>query len=168
LTRRDKILTLLEHYQDVVNGLFHTRSGEGVPGMCRAWKHVSYRQLERLVRRMHTAEPVLWWNLTEMYARSQFRRVAVCPRCETRARTAKQPVRYLPASYLGKSHKHEPRAVDYQPRIMRDFNKAVRPELVELAIAWLDKNWRGDPSLPPDLLDVVNRSEASDLEEVAA
>jgi len=51
LTRRERIVVLLDNYTDVEAGL-RDRKGEDVlhlPLMCKAWNHPSYRELDRLL-----------------------------------------------------------------------------------------------------------------------
>jgi hypothetical protein len=144
-TRRERIITLLEHYQDVQPGLVDTFGGEGgALFTAGCWKHSSYRELERLRIQLRDQQPQPYWHLAEVYFRAGRRRIALCPHCE----------RSGPPSAVGQFCNHgKPHAktVTMVPRVVRVISDAVDDAIVGLAITWLDHNWRGDPSLPDDL-----------------
>ncbi len=147
LTRRERIVVLLEHYQDALPGLVRGewQSGEGHALLAdEVWNHASYQQLERLRVRLRDEAPRPYWHLAETYFRAGRRRVASCPRCERQA----PPGRVGELCNHGKQHA---KTVAMVPRVVRAISAAVRPEEVGLGITWLDHNWRGDPSLPPAL-----------------
>lgn len=144
MTRHERIVFLLENYMDVENGLQEPRSGEGdfVPQMCRAYRHPSYVELRRLMLILQSSEPVLWWNLAEQYFRYQERRVTICPRCS----------REYPPAAEGMLHKHGPKTVTLVPRVIRKTSLAIRPELVQQAVRWIETRFQGEPFIPDELL----------------
>lgn len=147
MTRRDRIVVLLENYLDVLNGLQDRafRGDDFLPRMCRAWSHPSYRELERLRVVMRDSEPIVYWHIAETYFRADYRRVSVCPKCG----------RIAPAALIGEFCKHgKPyaKAVTRIAAIQKRTSAAVRPELVTAGVGWLDDNWRGEPFIPDDLL----------------
>lgn len=144
MTRRERIVFLLENYLEVEYGLQEARSGEGdfIPQMCRAYRHPSYVELRRCLHILQSSEPVLWWNLSETYFRYQERRVTICPRCS----------KEYPAGMDGFLHKHGPKTVSLVPKVIRRISLAVRPECVEAAIDWLNDSFEGEVFIPDDLL----------------
>ena len=143
LTRRERIVVLLDNYVDVEAGL-RDRGSEGihVPLMCSAWNHPSYRELDRLLGEMKDACQHLYWHLAQTYFHSSHRRVLQCPRCKG----------IMPTWHSANFHKHGHSNVAVVPRVVRVIHQAVRNEHVEEAVVWLDENWRGDPSLPDELM----------------
>jgi hypothetical protein len=76
----------------------------------------------------------------------RFVRRAVCPKCQHVA----------PPRLVGELHAHDrgkPSA--FVARMVRVPLYPVEPSDVDGAIAWLETHWRGDPSLPVELLPLV-------------
>lgn len=169
MTRRDRIVVLLEHYQDVIEGIYdtdfsarsacsapcgdpicaaHGCANEGILAlMCRSWNHPSFRELERLRLRLRDEERGLYWHLAETYFRARRKRVAFCPKCE---RTA-------PPSHIGElcnhGRPHQPTKT-LVPKSVKVVAAAVEPSLVEAAIDWFDRSWPDDDTcfIPADLM----------------
>ncbi len=148
MKRRDRILILLEHYVDVLGGIYDASKGtdEGVLAlMCRAWNHPSYRELERLRLHMRDAEPEHYWHLAETYFRAERRRIATCPKCQREASPA------LIGELCNHGSKHSGTAT-MVPLMMWVVHPDVDPKMLAQAIDWLDWKWtRGDASIPDDL-----------------
>jgi hypothetical protein len=138
---------LLENYIDVVNGLQERPLGgvDGWPQVCAAWRHPSYRELERLRIQMRDAEPFTYWHIAESFFRATFKRVAYCPRCE----------RIAAAEFINSEHRHGQKSITLVPRCHRVVSQAVEPMLVERGIAWLDDRWNGEPFIPDELLAIA-------------
>lgn len=144
MTRRERIVVLLENYMDVENGLQEGTSfaNDPIHLMCRAWNHPSYVELRRCVYALRDSEPVPYWNLAETYFRAPSVRMAACPRCD----------RTMPAKHVGSLHKHGPKTFALIPRMVKRVSLAVRPELVSQAIDWIEREYEGDVFVPDDLL----------------
>jgi len=150
VTRRDRIVVLLEHYNDVQPGLVDTDGGDGSGGggllADGCWKHYSYRELERLLGVMRDTSRATYWHLAETYFWAPRRRVAYCPSCR----------RSSPTSKIDTFHKHgHGRTFKLVPKAERMVSPRVRPKIVALAIDWLESNWNGEPLIPDDLLGVA-------------
>lgn len=142
--RRERIVVLLENYNDVEAGLRDSRGdGEHMPLMCAAWNHPSYQELDRLLGVMREQRAHLYWNLSETYFRSTKRRVLQCPRCKG----------VVPTWFSGGHfHKHGNSNVAIVPKVVAVIHKNVRTGHVEQAIAWLDEQWHGEIFLPDELM----------------
>jgi hypothetical protein len=151
MTRRDRIILLLERYVDVQPGLVDTEGGDGGGGTTLlsqgAWKHRSYRQLEELCGRLRDEERELYWHLAETYFRATTKRASYCPRCRN--------VEH--ATLIGKPCSHGQRGrrnVSSDTRIAtvaRVVSSGVDARLVAAAIDWLEREWQGDVTIPTDL-----------------
>ena len=152
MTRRDRILVLLEHYLDVQPGLVDTDGGDGLGGLDASgpWKHHSYRQLEELRVRMRSEEPFLYWHLAETYFRCQTKRVAVCPVCRREAPPRQAGWVGSPGGLCNHGKRHG-RSVRMVPGVRRVVSKAVDRAIVERAIDWLAAEWEGSVRIPNDL-----------------
>jgi hypothetical protein len=97
VTRRERIVVLLDNYTDVEVGL-RDRKGdaEHLPLMCRAWNHPSFRELDRLLGVMKDKRHPLYWHLSMTYFHARLRRVNVCPRCRS----------VMPSWHSANFHKH--------------------------------------------------------------
>jgi hypothetical protein len=138
------ILTLLEWWKDVTES-WNDGAGAGdfgQPMLNPALNHPSYRELERLRIIMRVEEPVLYWNLRERYLVSVTRNADVCPVCHKAGIEATEG--------LPHRHKLEGRLRKVEPvrAVVTVVSKAVRPELVDLAVGWLADNFRGEPFVP--------------------
>jgi hypothetical protein len=143
VSRRERIILLLDNYVDVVNGLRdRLGNGEHIPLMCRAFNHPSYRELERLRILMRDTEGGMYWHLTRTYFNGEKRRVLQCPRCQGT----------MPAWSSVNFHKHGRTNVAVVPRVLRVYPQGVRQARVNDAVAWLDEHWVGEPFIPDDLL----------------
>ena len=147
MTRIERIAFLLEHYHDVLSGLWDSRSGAGgVMLMCTAWNSPSYQELEHLLPQLRADEPRLYRAVVAVFVHPRFVRRAVCPKCSHVA----------PPRLVGEVHAHDrgkPSA--FVARMVRVPLYEVEAADVDGAIAWLDAQWRGDPSVPAELLPLV-------------
>ena len=181
MTRRDRILVLLEHYRDVLEGI-----GDSEPGcsgdcslddkdrwlcehygcadervlalMCRAYNHSSYRQLERLLRLMWERWPRSYVQIQARFVRYSERRVAWCRKCG----------KTLPAHKIGTVHgrcRIKGRLVTLEPRVERVPAVGVDPARVTDAVDWLEQHWQGVAEIPPDVAQIERERE---LRKVAA
>ena len=144
MTRRERIVVLLENYLDVVHGLRdRLGTGEHIPLMCRAWNKPKqgYPELERLLLNLKLERKDLHRHLAEKYARSPQRRVLVCPRCRG----------VMPTWSSVHFHKHGHTNVAVVPRVLRVVPGWVEEERIEEAVGWLDERWHGEPFLPDEL-----------------
>ena len=143
--RRARIVALLEHYTDVVEGL-RERLGEGehMPLMCRAWRVPSqgYPELDHQLGLMRSTAPTLYWHLSQTYFHATHRRVLCCPRCRA----------VLPAWSSTSFHRHGHDTVAVVPRVVRITSPNVQVRSVEDAVDWLERHWRGEVFVPDELL----------------
>lgn len=151
MTRRERIERLLYHYLDVENGLQdrNFRGDDFLPRMSRAWNHPSYKELRRLIRVMQDTEPFIYWHLAETYFRYREVRIAECPKC---GRQYAPGLAWDEDKDEGGFCKHGGGSVRLRPQTVRRISQAVRPFERELAIAWLDRHFVGEPFIPDDLL----------------
>jgi hypothetical protein len=185
MNRRERIVTLLEHYADVVEGL--RDRGDGQPDACsvpckdwerlcshfgcaqadggvlammnRAWNHPSYRELERLRVALRHQEPSLYWHLAQTYFFAPVQVRLVCPHCWD---TLRKRGESWPAHSSQLTHHHPSKGrIPLVPRSVRRVSQAVEPESVEEAIEWLDDRWVGDVFVPDDVLSVMRREEVA-------
>lgn len=149
MDRRERIDFLLTHLEDVREGVRDLPSGggENIPLMCRAWNSPAYQEIERLLPHLRAEHPRLATHLLDRYF-SPRRQVKACPRCDST----------VPAWSSVNFHRHAGKNVAVVPRVLRMTSPNLRPELVTLAIAWLDKRWRGDLGvfIPDELLPLVS------------
>jgi hypothetical protein len=140
LTRRERIVVLLDNYSDVEAGLRDRRGEDALhlPLMCAAWNHPSYRELDRLLGRLKDERHRVYWHLSHAYFHARLRRVKVCPRCRA----------VLPSWHSANFHKHGHTNV----AVVRVLDPKVLDERVEAAVTWLDEQWHGEPYVPDDLL----------------
>jgi len=145
VTRRERIAFLLEHYADVLAGLYDDRSdGQSVRLMCSSWNHPSYQELERLLPLLAARSTAAYHAVVATYKYPSFRRKAWCPRCQQAA----------PAERIGSLHSHGSRTVALVPRMVREPLYPVDERLLPLVLAWLDREWQGNPFVPNELLPV--------------
>lgn len=143
--RRERIAFLLEHLEDVRAGVRDSAgSGEHIPLMCRAWNSPGYQELERLLPLLRSECPALAWHVTQTYF-AERRRVRVCPRCDARVDVWSSTA----------FHTHGRKRVALVARVVRVVPEQVRPELVAVALAWLDEHWRGGVFIPAELAPLV-------------
>lgn len=168
--RQTVIATLLEWYEAVLNSWQDGTASDpfGTQRVNKILLHPSYRELERLLPELRSAEPVTYWNLAQRYWLAPSKQVLRCPRCgpapeppkEDRDRADKM-LEYatvyallhhrdvaLPAFGVDVDHKHGRDLVALRPVRVRVPSQAIRPELVERAIGWLDEHWQGEPFIP--------------------
>lgn len=159
MTRREKILVLLDNYLDVINGLRDVSLGDGVIGMCRSWNFPpnGYPELERLRVLLRDNMPVCYWHLAETYFRGEAKPARVCPHCWDSLKRRDE----FWAPHAGPDfHRHAGRSVATVIRPVRRVSAAVDPRLVSEAVDWLEERWTGEPFIPDDVLTVVNREAA--------
>lgn len=147
MTRRERIVLLLENYIHVVNGL-RDKQGDGVhlPLMCRPWNkpRLGYPELERLRLRMRLETPTLYWHLRERYLTQHERLILAC----ADARCTMTWASWTDVSF----HQHGRRVVAVVPRVVRIVSPLIDDDEVEHAITWLDERWREPgPFLPDEL-----------------
>ena len=149
MTRHDRILVLLEHYRDVLEGLRDRQSSDGylVIGMCRAWNHASYQELERLLPLLRERMPRLHDAVVTRYLGYFERRVGWCRKCEAT----------LSTSRLGKAHgtpagycRLKGVLVMVEPRVVRIGGEGRDADLRN-AVEWLERHWRGEVEIPADV-----------------
>lgn len=157
MTNRDRIVTLLEHYQAVCEGIQTGTEPDAdddlIALMCLEWNHPSYQRLEKLLAIMHQRWPKMRQSLRERYERYAERRVAYCSVCKT----------IEPASMIGEPHLRATvagakllcrigaKAPDMLPRIHR-VESHVFAYLLSDSIDWLERNWGGEVELPVALI----------------
>jgi hypothetical protein len=146
VTRRERIVVLLDNYVDVEAGLRDLKGeSEHIPLMCRAWNHPSYRELDRLLGVMKDERHHLDWHLSNTYFHAPRRQVKMCPRCRA----------VMPSWHSANFHKHGHSNVAVVPRVVRVVDTRVQDERVEEAVGWLEAEWKGEPYVPDDLLPLV-------------
>ena len=156
MTPRDRIAILLHHYRDVCEGIggIQPRGDDVLALMCEEWNHESYQQLERLLRVMHERWPLLRQALRVRYERYSEHRIAWCVKCGAH-----------PAGHEGRIHSHPPaRSITLVPKVVRVYSQDDRPTVVDDAIAWLERHWRGEVDLPKA---IIEHTAAVSLREVA-
>jgi len=148
MTKRDRIVLLLEQYVAVQPGLVDTYGGEGgALHTAGCWKHHSYVELERVVGVLREADRELYWHLAETYFRATEKRVAYCPRCRG---TDHATMIGRPCAHGQKGRRHV--ASDNRiPKVVRVVSSRVQARLVGRAVDWLEYLWQGDPVIPQDL-----------------
>lgn len=146
MSRRDRIITLLEHYLDVEIGLQDRafRSDDFLPRMSRAWSHPSYVELRRLIAILQVTNLSLFRALQHTYFKYEERRVSYCPRCGGTDAPGK----------IASLHRHGQRTVQLVPRTIR-VRKLVDKHELARAIDWLEASFQGEPFVPDDLLALV-------------
>lgn len=154
MTRRERIELLLYHYVDVENGLQDRafRGDDYLPRMCRAWSHPSYSELRRLIQRMQTEKPVLYWPIAETYFRFTEVVRAECPRC---GREYPPSQGWYEDKDDGGFCRHGQSSIKLVLKTKRKVSQAVSPFERELGLEWLDKNFLGEPFIPDDLLPIA-------------
>lgn len=141
-TKTQLITILLQHYEDVLNGLRDTKgTGEHIPLMCAAWNHPAYQQLEQHLRTLKHQQPVLYWHLAETHIRPAHRKVMQCPHCH----------RLHPAWNHPGHHTHGRRTIQLVPRIIRATRTDLDPNYCHQAIQWISQRWHGPVTLPEEL-----------------
>ena len=161
--RFEHLCTLLENYQDVLDGIQDgTRSfvgpGDGLALMCEAWNSPAYQQLERLRIVLSSEEPALYWQIAEVYFRAGRRQVAACPRCgeQVSPKPESLPDRTLHYGFC-QQKRCRPAKVRMSPLVVRVVSKAVEPAMVVLGVQWLEERWAGGVFVPEDVQAVVER-----------
>ena len=148
VSRRTRIVILLENYNDVEAGLRDRGSdGEHLPLMCRPWRvpRQGYPELDHQLGVMKDLAPTLYWHLANIYFTATSRRVLECPRCRS----------VVPTWSTVNFHKHGHTNVAVVPRVIRVPQSPVSTRSVDDAIDWLSANWRGEVFLPDELLPKV-------------
>jgi uncharacterized C2H2 Zn-finger protein len=159
--RETKIETLLLHYQDAIETL--DRSGDmaysGAPGsvcllMGELWRHPSYQELERTLKRFSSAKPVLWWDVRERYITNTARTVLACPRCDAITEVAAKHFKEREdgTRTVSLKHKHGGEPVFFVLRSIPVLSRAIRPENVEAGVRWIAKSFKGDVFVPDPIL----------------
>lgn len=152
--RQEIIATLLEWYE-AVRDSWNDGSGAGdygLPMLCAVYNHPSYRELDRLLSELRSAEPVIYWNIVQRYLYAPTKVVLRCPKCGPKPERIEaallHPRDTLPPPggdvVLCKRH----RGLTMVPTRVRVPSLAIRPELLIRGIEWLDQNWRGEPFVP--------------------
>lgn len=180
--RRERVLTLLEFYRDVLEGLRErgpvcvgppdvcgerdcrrlgvcVESDNVLAMMCEAYNHPSYRELERLLGVLRVREPLLWRALWQRFVGYVERRRARCAVCGDH-----------PASAVGKVHRgcrRKGRTVTLRAVTVREFPPGFDAAAAERAVDWLVESWRGPVVVPPDVLQVVSERELRRLRGAA-
>lgn len=151
MTRRDRIVLLLEHYRDVLHGLdehgpdsvhVHGDWDRLIPAMCEAWNSPAYQQLERLLAVMRERWPRLWLHLRKRYLDYDEVYSGWCKRCG-----------WHPSTAIGKNHSHPPgRSITVAPRIRRVLPVDLsEPELAD-GLEWLERHWSGACEIPEEIM----------------
>jgi hypothetical protein len=150
---RTPILTLLEHYRDVLEGIYDRGQADDILAlMCRAWNSPAYQTLERLLERMKHERPWLRAHLLRRYLHFQEVRRAYCRKCGLH-----------PPVKVGSVHRHPPgRSVTLTPVVARVTPDDVSEAEVERAIDWLVANWpeHAVPIIVPDDVHAIERERA--------
>lgn len=145
-TRRERIVVLLENYLDVEAGWRDQRgNGEHLPLMCRPWNTPAegYPELDYQLGSLKVQQPRLYWHLAETYFRSVRRQVRWCPRCQLVFPSWTKSPNF---------HKHGAQNVAIVPKVLTVRRGGVSDEMVDGAIDWLERNWRGPVFVPDELL----------------
>ena len=146
MPRGEAIRVLLLHLADVRSGLWEAGAdGGGVRLMCSVWNSPAYQRLERLLPKLRREEPRAWRALHATFEQPEFRRRAVCPRCDG----------VEPPDHVGRTHQHGRRVVTLAPRMVRQPLYPVERADVERGVAWLERNWAGGVFVPDELRDVA-------------
>jgi len=147
VTRSERIEFLLLHYQDVLAGL-RDGGGDGdrLPLMCRAWNAPGYQELERLLPLLAGEAPRLHRAVVALYVHPQHRRRAVCSKCG----------QVVAPAAIGELHRHGRKGAPFVARMLREPLFPVDAADVPLAVAWLERHWRGDVFVPDELLPLVS------------
>lgn len=159
MTRRERIIVLLEFYRDVEDG-FADRgfNDERVIGMCRAWNHTSYYRLRALLAELMHEDSAAWQAVTIRYTRwAETRVAAFCKVCGDH-----------PAQAVEKTHRHGGKVVTLVPRSRRVFRNFSEKNL-QKSFDFLEARWGGDehlPVLPPDIIaNIAGRASAGEYED---
>jgi len=158
--RCERIVLLLEHYQDVLEGITDgersfSGPGDGLALMCEAWNSPAYTQLEELRAELASVSPEAYFQVAETYFRAGRKRVAKCPRCD-REFVAKPIDGGELAEWYG-TCKHGGDNVKLQPAIIRVIGARVDATLVAYAVFWLESRWQGGVFVPEDVLAIEGR-----------
>lgn len=164
MTERERIVTLLEHYRDVLDGLDeHGADSVHVKGdwadvlalMCSAWNAPAYRELERLLVVMRERWPKLYQAIRARFLDYADVRQAYCK--GTRRDNGKR-CGWHPSTEIGRVHGgclHRGRTVTLEARMRR-----VRPVYDAIALGdaleWLERHWRRSvgKNLPPEVIQI--------------
>lgn len=152
--RREIIATLLEWYQDVLNPWTTGGSGEGgFPMMNPILNHPSYRELERLLPELRDSEPATYWNLAQRYIYAPTKPVLRCSSCGPHPESAEYGILHPRDEHQRPNgdirfHQHGRKVVTLRPVRVRVPSLAIRTELVDRGIVWLDHHWAGEPFIP--------------------
>ncbi len=111
--------------------------------MCRAWRvpRQGYPELDHQLNEMRNVAPALYRHLSNTYFYAPRRRVLQCPRCRTTMPT------WASVNFC----KHGRVSVAVVPRVIRVPASTVQPGMVEAAIDWLERSWRGAVFVPDEL-----------------
>jgi hypothetical protein len=146
VSRRERIVVLLDHYHDVQRGLWDGRAdGGGVPLMCSVWNTPAYQRLEVLLRQLRRAEPRAWRAVYATYSEPSFRRRAWCSSCDGVA----------PPEHVGGLHTHGRTVTVLHSRMVRVPLLPVEDVDVDIAVDWLEAHWAGGVFVPTELLGVA-------------
>lgn len=149
LTPRETIIrTLLEWYQDALEGWREVGTGDGdgmgVQLLGVAWHHSSYQELERDRMAMRDRAPDLYWHVAERYIRPSGQVALRCPRC---LEVGDWPRK----GHKAPTHRHSGSRVEFVRASVLVVSAAVRPELVVDGVRWLSRAFLGDPFVPDSL-----------------
>jgi hypothetical protein len=150
LTSREIVVELLRTYADACGP---GELGEGSDGaddrlllMSRLWHQGSYRELGRCLLIMRAREPRLYWHTAHRYLRVTTRITLGCPGCGKATRE-------------GTRHTHHDgfrsRRFERGRIVEERWHPRVDLRLVDEGIAWLVREHRGPPQLPPELFALV-------------
>jgi len=133
-TRRDRILTLLDHYNDYFTTLgagTPTGGGDGIPGLPSMSQHASVVELVRCLDLLLVRAPKHYQHAKAFYC------------CEKR----QVPARLKVVGPQGKRVTVDGWAVE------RIVPRWVRLERVRRAVEFVDREFRGEPFVPQELVE---------------
>lgn len=154
MTHRQEIIATLLEWYEAVRESWNDGLGAGdygLPMLCPVYNHPSYRELDRLLDEMRSAEPVIYWNIAQRYVYAPTKVVLRCPRCGPKPERIEASLLH-PRDALQATedlhHKHGGTLVKLNPVRVRVPSQAIRPELISAGIEWLDERWMGEPFVP--------------------
>ena len=149
ISTRDHITTLLDHYRDVLEGIYDRGKADDILAlMCESWNHPSYQTLEALLERMKHERPWPRAHLLRRYLHFHEVRRAYCRKCGTH-----------PAKAIGSVHRHPPgRSVTLVAVTARVTPDDVSEAEVSHALDWLEASWPADvPLVIPEDVHAIER-----------
>jgi hypothetical protein len=156
LTRRQEIIaTLLEWYQDVLESWQDGTASDsfGFPRVNAILRHPSYQELERLLPMLRAEEPEVYWNVTQRYVYAPTKCVLRCVNCGPSPNAIAYGLLH-PRDELQRPdgqirfHQHGRKIIQLRPVRVRNPSKAIRPELIERGIVWIDDHFAIEPFVP--------------------